>query len=110
MWGVPEDIYLALKAGYDAARIPVRGGRRLIGGGLAAKAARLARVPAAFAILAAEKRPAAAEAREEVRASERSEHALAGTKKPRRTCSLRCTSSQMPPRVRRWRRQAASTA
>ena len=25
VWGVPEDIYLALKAGYDAARIPVRG-------------------------------------------------------------------------------------
>ena len=25
MWGKPEDIYLALKAGYDAARIPIRG-------------------------------------------------------------------------------------
>ena len=25
VWGVPEDIYLALKRGYDAARIPVRG-------------------------------------------------------------------------------------
>ena len=25
VWGKPEDIYLALKAGYDAARIPIRG-------------------------------------------------------------------------------------